>query len=150
VRKWLTYIALLLTAGAMIGDLIWFFDYFLTGELTSRFVLKSLTVMVICGAIFVYYLGSLRWNRNTNVAHAKTRSVRFGIAAAAAVVVSFCIGLGVAGTPSEQRHIEADMRRVQDLRSIASAIHLWHKRAEMGKSSPVLPASLGDLAGHAR
>jgi membrane protein YqaA with SNARE-associated domain len=32
VRKWLTYIALLLTAGAVIGDLIWFLDYFLTGE----------------------------------------------------------------------------------------------------------------------
>ena len=45
VRKWLTYIALLLTAGGMICDLIWFLDYFLLGELTSRFVLKALTVM---------------------------------------------------------------------------------------------------------
>jgi hypothetical protein len=147
VRKWLTYIALLLTAGAMIGDLIWFFDYFLTGELTSRFVLKALTVMVICGAIFFYYLGSLRWNRNTNVAHAKTRSLKFGIAATAAVVVSFCIGLGVAGTPAEQRHMEADARRVQDLQSIANAIKLWHQRAKIGTSSPTLPLSLSDLAG---
>ncbi len=62
VRKWLTYIALLLTAGAMMCDLIWFLNYFLNGELTSRFVLKALTVMVICGAIFVYFLGSLRWD----------------------------------------------------------------------------------------
>ena len=57
VRKWLTYIALLLTAGGMICDLIWFVDYFLTGELTSRFVLKSLTAMLICGAILFYFLG---------------------------------------------------------------------------------------------
>jgi Domain of unknown function (DUF5671) len=145
VRKWLTYIALLVTAGAMICDLIWFFDYFLTGELTSRFVLKALTVIAICGAIFIYYLGSLRWDRNTDIAHAKTRSLRFGIAAAAVVVVSFCIGLGVAGSPSAQRHIEADLKRVQDLQRIATAINIWHKRAQIDKSFAPLPATLGDL-----
>ncbi len=147
VRKWLTYIALLLTAGAMICDLIWFLDYFLTGELTSRFVLKALTVMVICAAIFVYYLGSLRWDRNTNVAQAKSRSVKFGIAAAAVVIVSFCIGLGVAGTPSTQRRLEADAKRVQDLRTIAYAINGWHRRAELQRLSTPLPASLNDLPG---
>jgi uncharacterized membrane protein YidH (DUF202 family) len=145
VRKWLTYIALLLTAGAMICDLIWFFDYFLTGELTSRFVLKALTVVVICGAIFIYYLGSLRWDRNTNVAHAKTRSPRFGIATGAAVVVSFCVGLGVAGTPSAQRQIEADLKRVQDLQRIANVINIWHKRSDIEKSFAPLPATLSDL-----
>jgi uncharacterized membrane protein YidH (DUF202 family) len=147
VRKWLTYIALLLTAGAMICDLIWFLDYFLTGELTSRFILKALTVMLICGAIFVYYLGSLRWNRNTNIAYARSRSVKFGIAAAATVITSFCIGLGVAGTPSVQRHMEADQRRVQNLQSIANAINIWYKRSQIEKSLPPLPATLSDLPG---
>jgi hypothetical protein len=146
VRRWLTYIALLLTAGAMICDLIWFLDYFLTGELTSRFVLKALTVMMICAAIFAYYLGSLRWDRNTNIAQAKSRSFKFGIAAAAAVVISFCIGLGVAGSPSAQRHFEADAKRVQDLRTIASAINTWHGRAQRGSSPTSLPASLSDLS----
>ena len=146
VRKWLTYIALLLTAAAMICDLIWFLDYFLTGELTARFVLKALTVMIICAAIFSYYLGSLRWDRNTNVAEARSRSVKFGIAAAAAVIVSFCIGLGVAGTPSAQRHLEADARRVQDLRTIATAITSWHERSQRD-NLPSLPASLRDLSG---
>jgi uncharacterized membrane protein YidH (DUF202 family) len=146
VRKWLTYIALLLTAGAMICDLIWFLDYFLTGELSSRFALKALTVMIICGAIFVYYLGSLRWDRNTDVARAKSRSLKFGVAAAAAVVVSFCIGLGVAGTPSAQRHLEADAKRVQDLRTIAYAINAWHRRAGRENSYTPLPAALSDLS----
>jgi uncharacterized protein DUF5671 len=35
VRKWLTYIALLLTAGTMIGDLVTFLTTFLQGELTQ-------------------------------------------------------------------------------------------------------------------
>jgi hypothetical protein len=131
----------------MISDLIWFLDYFLTGELTSRFVLKALTVMLICSAIFVYYLGSLRWDRNTNVAHAKNRSLKFGIGAAAAVIVSFCVGLGVAGTPSEQRHIEADIKRLQDLRGIAAAINSWYTPAQFEKSSALLPPTLTALAG---
>jgi hypothetical protein len=60
VRKWLTYLALLVTAGTMIGDLVVFLTTFLQGELTARFVLKSLTVIVIAGSVFWYYLGSLR------------------------------------------------------------------------------------------
>ncbi|HET9321846.1 MAG TPA: DUF5671 domain-containing protein [Bryobacteraceae bacterium] len=60
VRKWLTYIALLVTAGIVIGDLITFLSYFLRGELTARFVLKALTVIAIAGSIFWYYLGFLK------------------------------------------------------------------------------------------
>ena len=60
VRKWLTYIALLITAGIVIGDLITFLAYFLRGELTARFVLKVATVLCIAGVIFAYYLASLR------------------------------------------------------------------------------------------
>ena len=147
VRKWLTYIALLLTAGAMICDLIWFFDYFLTGELTSRFVLKALTVMLICGAIFAYYLGSLRWDRHRDVAQARNRNLLFGIGAAVIVAVSFCVGLGVAGMPAEQRHIEADRRRVQDLRGTAYGVYSWHKRAAAEGSSTPLPSALSALVG---
>jgi hypothetical protein len=36
VRKWLTYIALLIAACIVIGDLITFLTYFLRGELTTR------------------------------------------------------------------------------------------------------------------
>ena len=60
VRKWLTYIALLIAAGAVIGDLITFLTFFLQGELTARFVLKVMTVLAIAGGVFWYYLGSLK------------------------------------------------------------------------------------------
>jgi hypothetical protein len=60
VRKWLTYIALLIAAGVVVGDLITFLTYFLRGELTGRFVAKSSVVLVIAGGIFWYYLGSLQ------------------------------------------------------------------------------------------
>src|SRR5271157_15033 len=60
VRKWLTYIALLVTAGIVICDLITFLAYFLRGGLSVHFVLKALTLIAIAGSIFWYYLGFLK------------------------------------------------------------------------------------------
>ena len=59
VRKWLTYIALLISASVVIGDLIAVVDYFLRGEITTTFLLKVLTVFVIAGGVFLYYLQPL-------------------------------------------------------------------------------------------
>ena len=146
VRKWLTYIALLGTAGTMICDLIWFLDYFLTGELTLRFVLKSATVMGIAGAVFSYYITSLRWNRSANLAQAKSRSAIFGAVATLVVIAAFSVGLGVAGTPSIQRRIEADRKRVDDLRNLSFAIKAWHDRYANGR----IPATLAELKGGSR
>ncbi|MBI5654661.1 hypothetical protein HZC53_03355 [Candidatus Uhrbacteria bacterium] len=60
IRKWLTYITLFIAAGVIIGDLIGLVYNFLGGELTLRFILKVLTVGVISGSIFGYYLWDLR------------------------------------------------------------------------------------------
>ncbi len=60
VRKWLTYIALLIAAGVVVGDLITFLTYFLRGELTGRFMAKTSVVLVLAGGVFWYYLGSLQ------------------------------------------------------------------------------------------
>jgi len=60
VRKWLTYIALFIAAGVVVGDLITFLTYFLRGELTARFLAKVAAVLVISSGIFWYYIGSLQ------------------------------------------------------------------------------------------
>lgn len=60
VRKWLTYLALLIAAGVMIGDIITFLTYFLKGELTTRFLSKVAVTLAISGGVFWYYFGSLR------------------------------------------------------------------------------------------
>lgn len=145
VRRWLTYIALLATAGTMIGDLIAFLGYFLLGELTERFVLKAAVVMLICGAIFAYYIVSLRWSRTTDISRQRSRNLVYAAAASAAVVATFITGLALAGMPAEQRRLGADRRRVTDLRAIAQAVHLWHDRALADTTLPGLPASLPEL-----
>jgi len=113
VRKWLTYIALLLTATGLVCDLVTFVDYFLRGEITPRFVLKCVVVLAICGSIFWYYLGFLR---------GRMRSDLFATLALACCATAFCFGLVLTGTPAVQRHMEADLRRIQDLRALASSI----------------------------
>lgn len=60
IRKWLTYITLFVAAGVIIADLITLLFNLLGGELTLRFMLKVLTVLLIAGLIFGYYLWDLR------------------------------------------------------------------------------------------
>ena len=55
VRKWLTYIALLIVALVGIGTLMAFLTSFLRGELTPRFLLKVLVILVIDGSLLAYY-----------------------------------------------------------------------------------------------
>jgi Domain of unknown function (DUF5671) len=60
VRKWLTYIALLIAACVVVGDLIAFLTFLLRGELTARFMAKAAVVLVLAGGVFWYYMGSLQ------------------------------------------------------------------------------------------
>ena len=60
VRKWLTYMTLFVAAAVIIGDMTALVYNFLGGELSLRFALKVVTVAVIAGGIFGYYLWDLR------------------------------------------------------------------------------------------
>ena len=56
VRKWVTYLALFISAMAFFGDASYVIYSFLNGELTLRFILKAATVAAISAAIFTFYL----------------------------------------------------------------------------------------------
>ena len=60
VRKWLTYLTLVVAAGIIIGDLIALLSNLLDGDLTVRFTLKVMTILAVTGCIFGYYLWDLR------------------------------------------------------------------------------------------
>jgi hypothetical protein len=138
VRKWLTYIALVITAGTMIGDVVTFLAYFLRGDLDTRFVLKVVTVLVIAGGVFAYYLDSLRRDR---VSSARNRS--FALAALAVVGFGIVVGFVQIGSPTVQRSASEDARRLFDLSSLAQSLHgRWLTR---GQKEFVLPTMIQDL-----
>jgi hypothetical protein len=59
VRKWLTYIALVLATLVVLADGIWFVTALLQGQLTIRFALDSLVLLVLGGGVFTYYLATI-------------------------------------------------------------------------------------------
>jgi Domain of unknown function (DUF5671) len=63
IRRWLTYIALVIASVVVLGDGIWFLEAFLRGELTVRFILDSIVLFVIGGGVFAYYLTTIRSER---------------------------------------------------------------------------------------
>jgi uncharacterized protein DUF5671 len=60
VRVWITYVALVIAALVVLMDAIWFLNALLRGELTAKFVLDSLVLLVLGGGVFGYYLHGLR------------------------------------------------------------------------------------------
>ena len=55
VRKWLTYLTLLVVSLIAIGALITFLTSFLRGDLTLRFILKVIVTLAIDGGVLWYY-----------------------------------------------------------------------------------------------
>jgi Domain of unknown function (DUF5671) len=60
IRRWLTYLTLFVASCVLIGDVTTLVYNTLGGELTSRLLLKVLTVGTIAGTAFGYYLSDLR------------------------------------------------------------------------------------------
>jgi hypothetical protein len=56
VRKWLTYIALIIASCTLIGDAIGLVYAFLAGELSTRLFLKLLVVAILAGGVFFYFI----------------------------------------------------------------------------------------------
>lgn len=60
IRKWLIYFTLFVTALIAIGDLVSLIYTFLGGEITVRFVLKVISVLLVVGSIFYYYFADIK------------------------------------------------------------------------------------------
>jgi hypothetical protein len=133
VRKWLTYIALVIAAGVLICDAVAVLAYLLQGEVTLRFIFKAIVVGVIAAGVFGYYLGEVGPPRSD----AGGRRKAFGIAAITGVVVGLLLGFTATGGPSAQRAMQADLQRIRDLHHIAEAV-----RAAVLQGSSTLPPTL--------
>jgi len=140
VRKWLTYLALVIAACVMMGDLIAALSYLLRGELTSRFVAKALVVLSLSGGVFTYYFAGLR---KTDDAAAAARRNRLAAAVSSAVVaLVVALGFWQMGAPANQRLMRADERRLHDLYDLSNQIdNYWTAH------NSLLPSGLDQLPG---
>lgn len=135
IRKWLLYLTLFVTSITIIVDLVTLVNYFLNGEITTRFMLKVLTVLIAAGSVFAYYLWDLR--RDPSEKTKISRNVAWG--ASALVLGSIILGFFFVGSPAQQRLIRLDDQRTNDLSMIQSNVINYY--VEKGE----LPATLTDI-----
>ncbi|HET6276729.1 MAG TPA: DUF5671 domain-containing protein [Candidatus Cybelea sp.] len=59
IRRWLTYLALVIAAIVVLGDAAWVIEALIQGEVTLKFILDSVVLFVIGGGVFLYYLRTM-------------------------------------------------------------------------------------------
>ena len=139
VRRWVSNIDLLLTALVFFGDLITFVTSLLQGEITARFALRCLVVVVLVGAVFLYYSRGLGKSRTLPP---MTWHRIFAGCAGVAMTLTLGFGFWSTGSPSGVRVLAEDSQRVRDLYSLTVAIE--NKRYGGAFNGP--PARLADVA----
>ena len=117
IRRWLIYITMFFAGISIITDGIILINFFLNGDLTTRFILKVLVMILIPGFIFWYLRYLLNRDYQTSPYN---KTIAFGvILLILATVISAFI---VVGSPVENRLKRIDEERVQDLSLIQNEI----------------------------
>ncbi|MDD5721544.1 MAG: DUF5671 domain-containing protein [Candidatus Pacebacteria bacterium] len=117
IRKWLTYITLFVSGFALAGDLVTVLFYFIDGrDITSGFILKALSVLIISLSIFFYYISEVRGKMNSSL------QKRWAIGSAIVIVVCIIWGFAVLGSPRTQQLLKYDEQKVNDLQNIEGSI----------------------------
>jgi hypothetical protein len=133
IRKWLIYLTLFIASLVIIGDLIIVINTFLGGGITTRFILKALSVLLVAGVIFGYYLDDVR-------REIPTKSAKYFAWATSLLVLIAIVGaFFIVGSPMTARLMQFDQQKISDLQGIQSQIVNYWQRKE------ILPSSLSDL-----
>ena len=144
IRRWLTYLTLVVGAAVILGDVIALLSRLLIGDPTTGFFLKVVAILVITGPIFGYYLWDMR-QAEDQVTESVTRAapVLRGLVIGAIVVVVATLGYSIylVGTPGQQRDVRLDNQRLSNLRNISRNIDTY---LELNQK---MPERLDDLRG---
>jgi hypothetical protein len=149
VRRWLTYLTLLIAAGVMTGDLISVLFYFLQGELSTQFVAKVIVLFVVAASVFSYYAFSLR----PLVEQDKAPRTRAAVLALGLVLICSSIagGFYLVGDPGTARLRRIDEFRLQALREIQRTVQEMTSRTIEGKTTKhPLPANMAEIMAYSK
>lgn len=137
IHKWLTYLTLFLAGGFLVGSLVTTFYYFIDGqELTVGFLLKVVSILLVAGSVFLYYLSDVREKLTTQ------NRKYWRVYALVLVLASIVWGFVVLGSPATQRLYKYDEQKVNDLSNLSSNIENYYM------NQGVLPDSLNGLTNY--
>ncbi len=129
LRKWAVYIILFLSAIVVVIDLVTLVRYFVSGEITTRFILKVLSALVVALVVGGYYILLLRQKGTKKI------NIVFTLGSIALVLFAIVWSFMVMGSPSEQRLLRFDDKRVTDLQNIQwQVISYWQQKETLPKN----------------
>ena len=135
IRTCPIYLTLFLAGLMALGDIACLIYYFMSGDLTSRFVLKVVAVLLVAGAVLFFYRDALR--REPGPLPVAIRAFAYTTAALSAAMVIY--GFILAGPPTRAHLAHLDQQRLRDLDSVEQKIvTYWQDKGE-------LPATLDQL-----
>ena len=139
LTKWLIYLSLLVGGGILLGDLVAVILTFLNGELTIRFALKALTLLVVIGSALSYYIHDVRgyWNSH------ERQSQLFALGASIIAVIVVVLGFLHIETPAEVREMRLDDEQIQALDSMQWKVYEYYNLTKTLPTS--LETAYGDL-----
>lgn len=136
IRRWLTYFILLVSSVTVLGIFISIVNNFLNGELTLSFALKALTMLIISGSVFSFYLYDIRRADATK----KDKIVKiFFISSLTLVLVAFISALFFVESPKEARDRRLDQLVINRIYNLESAVSTYFE------TKKVLPDTLEDI-----
>jgi hypothetical protein len=121
LTKWLIYISLLIGGAVILGDLVSILVSFLNGELTVRFLLKALSVLLVVGASFTYYALDAKGYWQTH----ERDSIIYGGVTALIVIIAIVFGFSKIDSPSEVREKNIDNTQITDLQFMQDTIQSY-------------------------
>lgn len=138
LRKWLVYFTLFISAVTIIVDLITFVYNFLSGELTTRFFLKILVVLLVAGAVFGYYM----WDLKRKELLSNIPKI-LAITLLVIMLGSVAAGFFIIGTPFTQRNRRFDEQRVQNLQMLqGQVLNYWTQKGVLPEQTSILNDSI--------
>lgn len=135
IKKWLLYLTLFATAITMMVDLVTLVNFFLNGEITTRFILKVIIVLITSASVFGYYLWDLRRDAAVPTKVPMIVAIKDSIILVAAIILGFVL----VGSPVQQRAVRFDETRVNDLSIIQNEVVNYYI------TKHVLPKSMESL-----
>ncbi len=107
-RKFVIYLTIFLACIMVVTDLIVLLQYFLRGEITTRFIVKVLCILLVSGVVGGYYVTDLR----RNVAEKSNTIKIFAVASFLIVISAIVCTFFVFGSPQNTRKLQFDEQRV--------------------------------------
>ncbi|TAK95403.1 hypothetical protein EPO05_04255 [Patescibacteria group bacterium] len=124
VRRWLTYIVLFFAAATVIGDLITLLTNFLSGDIATRFLLKTLIIFVIAGSIFSYYFWEIRRKNLEGQRFLENRIAFAGVVVC--TIAALVTGFFFIDSPRVARDKRLDEQTVSALSSLDYDVQLYY------------------------